>query len=353
MSTRNHILKLGQIKGGKSMKLKKFMSFFVVAVMVLGMVLGFTACGKKQTQSENTVVVYSPNETDINDKLVNMFQTETGIKVQVITAGTADLLNRIKAESGNSLGDVMFGGGAESLQAFSQYFEAYTTSEDASLPDGMKAKDHVWNGFSALPMVIMYNKSMVKDADAPKSWADLTDPKWKGKISFTDPNKSGSAYTQMITMYEAEGGWDFVQKFINNLDNKVESSSSNVPKKVSDGEFPIGVTLEESAQKYVVNGANVGYVYPSDGTSAVPDGIALIKGAKDPIAAKKFIDFMVGKEAQSVLPETFQRRSVRSDVASPKGLTEIKDIKLVAYDFDFAANQKTQNLQKWNDMYIK
>lgn len=321
----------------------------------------FAGCGKstsntkKGTSSEDTktVVVYSPNEADVNNKLINMFQSETGIKVQLISAGSGDLLNRIKSESANPLGDVMFGGGAESLQAFSQYFEPYTTSEDANLPDGMKAKDHIWNGFSALPMVIMYNKTMVKDADAPKSWTDLTDPKWKGKIDFTDVNKSGSAYTQMMTMYTAEGGWDFVQKFINNLGGKVESSSSNVPQKVSNGEFPVGVTLEQSAQKYVVDGAKVGYNYPTDGTSAVPDGIALIKGAKHPTAAKKFIDFMVGKEAQTVLPETFQRRSVRSDVASPKGLTEIKDIKLVNYDFDLAANHKTDNLQKWNDMFIK
>lgn len=305
------------------------------------------------TEDTKTVVVYSPNEADVNNKLVNMFQDKTGIKVQLITGGSGDLLNRIKSESANALGDVMFGGGAESLQSFSQYFEAYTTSEDANIPEGMKAKDHIWNGFSALPMVIMYNKNMVKDADAPQSWSDLLNSKWKGKISFTDPNKSGSSYTQMITMYTAQGGWDFVQKFINNLDGKVESSSSNVPKKVSDGEFPIGVTLEQSAQKYVANGAKVGYTYPTDGDSAVPDGIALIKGAKHPTAAKQFIDFMVGKDAQSVLPETFQRRSVRADVVSPKGLKEIKDIKLVNYDFNFAATQKTQNLQKWNDMFIK
>lgn len=339
---------------------KKLISLITCSLLVSSL---FAGCGsssatndtKKPAASEDTktVVVYSPNEADVNNKLVKMFQDKTGIKVQLITGGTGDLLSRIKAEAQNPLGDVMFGGGAESLQAFSTYFEPYTSTEDKNLPDGMKAKDHIWNGFSALPMVIMYNKAMVKDADAPKSWADLTDPKWKGKVSFTDPNKSGSAYTQMITMYTADGGWDFVQKFINNLDGKVESSSTNPPKKVSDGEFPIGVTLEQSAQKYIAGGSNVGLIYPSEGTSAVPDGIALIKGVKHPEAAKKFIDFMISKEAQSVLPDSFQRRSVRNDVASPKGLTEMNKIKLVNYDFDFAANKKTDNLQKWNDMFIK
>lgn len=334
---------------------KKLISLAACAILLTSVLGGCGSKGKgtETTEDTKTVVVYSPNEADVNNKLVQMFQDKTGIKVQLITGGTADLLSRLKSESANPLGDVMFGGGAESLQSFAQYFEPYTSKEDSNIADSMKAKDHIWSPFSALPMVIIYNKDMVKEQDVPKSWSELTDAKWKGKISFTDPNKSGSSYTQMLTMYTSNGGWDFVQKFIDNLDGKLESSSSNVPKKVSDGEYPIGVTLEQSAQKYVANGAKVGFVYPSEGTSSVPDGMALIKGAKHSIAAKQFIDYMSGKEAQTVLPETFQRRSVRSDVVSPKGIEEISKIKLVNYDFDFAATKKTENLTKWNSMFIK
>jgi ABC-type Fe3+ transport system substrate-binding protein len=143
-------------------------------------------------------------------------------------------------------------------------------------------------------MVIVYNKKMVAADQVPQGWEDLLKPEWKGKISYTDPNKSGSSYTQMLTMYAAMGGWDFVQKFVNQLDGKAESSSTQVCKKVSDKELPIGITLEDNAYRYMVSGSKVDIVYPKEGTSAVPDGMALIKGAKNINAAKKFMDLSSG-----------------------------------------------------------
>src|SRR5699024_11098982 len=100
------------------------------------------------------------------------------------------------------------------------------------------------------------------------------------------------------------------------------SSSSMVPKGVADGEFPVGITLEEAAYRYIAGGAAVEVNYPTEGTSAVPDGVALIKGAKNQDAAEKFINFLVSKDVQEMIVEEFNRRSIRSDVSPPEALIE-------------------------------
>ncbi|KLT16596.1 iron ABC transporter substrate-binding protein [Neobacillus vireti] len=308
---------------------------------------------KKSTK----VTVYSPHQAEIINPIIKEFQDKTGITVDLVSSGTGELLNRLKAESANPLGDVFWGGGAESLEAFKADFEKYVVADDAKIPAEYKSTDGLWVGFSALPMVIMYNKDMVAGADAPKSWKDLLNSKWKGKIAFADPAKSGSSYTQLVTMLEAnkddgKDGWDFVRKFVKNLDGKVLSGSSMVYKGVADGEFPIGITLEEAAYRYIAGGANIDVVYPSEGTSAVPDGMALIKGAKNKENAKKFLDFLASKEVQELIVKEFNRRSVRDDVEAPKGLTATKDIPLVDYDFNWASTNQADVMKKFQDIVI-
>lgn len=339
--------------------MKKFLILLTTAFLLF-----LAACGNEneqggeETTESKTLTVYSPHQNDIIDPIVKEFQDRTGIKVDIVTGGTGDLLNRVQAEASNPGGDVFWGGGAESLEAFKDSFEAYKTSEDANIPADFKSPENIWTGFSALPMVIMYNKDMVTDEEAPKSWGDLLDPKWQGKIAFTDPSKSGSSYTQLVTMltaYEGDGseGWGFVEDFVTNLDGTILSGSSMVPKGVADGEFPVGITLEEAAYRFVAGGANVGVVYPEEGTSAVPDGVALIKGAKNTETAQQFIDFLVGADVQEMIVTDFSRRSIRDDVNPAEGLIASDEMTLVDYDFAWSAENKDDVMKKFQDIWIK
>lgn len=342
--------------------MKKTLALFLALVLMLTM----AACsGKEETGStkkeeggekSTKVTVYSPHQAEIINPIIKEFQDKTGITVELVSSGTGELLNRVEAESANPLGDVFWGGGAESLEAFKSHFEAYQVADDANIPDAYKSSDDLWTGFSALPMVIMLNKDMVTDADAPKSWEDLLDAKWKGQIAYADPAKSGSSYTQLVTMLTAfsdqNDGWDFAADFVKNLDGKILSGSSMVYKGVADGEFPLGVTLEEAAYRYIAGGANVDVVYPSEGTSAVPDGMALIKGAKNKENAQKFLDFLASKEVQELIVTEFNRRSVRDDVNAPEGLPATKDIPMVDYDFNWASENQEDVMKKFQDLII-
>lgn len=305
-----------------------------------------------------TLVVYSSHDADPLNEGLNMFMEKyPDIQVEVVAAGTGELCNRIKAESVAPIADVMWGGGGDSLAAFKEYFQPYVCANDAFIDDAYKDKDDLWIGDNPLPMVIFFNKDLL-DRDGlpiPQAWEDLTEPIYKGKIAYCLPSKSGSAYTQLCTMLFAHGGtedgWQFIEQLYDNLDGKMVDSSSKCHKMVADGEFHIGLSLENSVVKYEGNDS-VGFVYPSDGTSAVPGAIALVKDCPNEENAKLFIDFVTSYESQKAQYEHWGRRSVRNDIEVTGSMAKLSDIALVDYDFDWAAANKEMVVERFNDIMV-
>jgi iron(III) transport system substrate-binding protein len=102
-----------------------------------------------------------------------------------------------------------------------------------------------------------------------------------------------------------------------------------VPRYVADGEAPLGLTLEDNALEYKLGGAPVKIAYIADGTTASPDGVALVKGGPNAENGKKFIDWALSKKTQEMLVKEAGRRSVRTDVSGPGDLPALGTLKLV------------------------
>lgn len=320
--------------------------------LVLAMMLLVTASA---ALADGSLVVYSPHDADPLNAGVAMFQAAyPDIDVQVIAAGTGELCQRIVAESENPQGDVLWGGGADTLAGYVDYFDAYVCANDDVIGDAYKDADDMWIGESPLPMVFIYNKNLIAEEDVPKTWDDLCNEALKGKIAYASPAKSGSAYTQLCTMLFSKDtideGWELVFNFIKNLDGKVQDSSGNCHKLVASGEYAVGVTIEKSAVLYNDN-PDIAYVYPAK-NSAVPDGVALIKNCPNPDNAKLFIDFVTGLECQTAQNADWARRPVRSDLI-PVGLVGLDTLDLGNYDFAYAAKNKAEIVEKWNDLTIE
>ncbi len=337
-------------------KLKKVLNLLVALSLLL-----LVGCGKEEAKTSeapvksNEVTVYSSHPSQLLNTITNSFTEETGIKVNIVAAGTGEILKRIQAESANPLGDVIWGGGAESLNAFKEYFAPYKTASHDKIDPLFRDTEDKWFGFALLPMVIIYNTDLVTGDDIPTSWADTADPKWKGQVAMASPVKSGSSYTITATLLTAfgkdsEDGFDFIKKFVANLDGKILGSSSGVPKGVVDKEYSIGLAHEKGAIKYRNAGGHLGIVYPSEGTSAVPDAAALIKGAVNEENAKLFLDYIVSEEVQKTLASEFKIRGVRNDVAAPEGLLPLSEIKLVDYDFEWASESKKTIVNRWKNI---
>ena len=300
------------------------------------------------------LVVYSPHDADPLNAGVEMFrQTYPNINVEVIAAGTGELCQRVVAEAANPQGDVLWGGGADTLAAYTDYFAPYVCANDDVIGDAYKDANDLWIGESPLPMVFIYNKALIDEADVPTTWEGLCDESLKGKIAYASPAKSGSAYTQLCTMLFSQPtldeGWALVEKFIANLDGKIQDSSGNCHKLVASGEYALGVTIEKSAVLYADN-PDIGYVYPEK-NSAVPDGVALIKNCPNEENAKLFIDFVTSLECQTAQNADWARRPVRSDL-TPVGLCELSELDLGDYDFAYAATEKESIVEKWNDLTV-
>ena len=334
--------------------MKKALALALALVMALGLFTVASADEKAPEEYTGNLVVYSPHDADPLAAGIALFSAKyPNIQVDVVAAGTGELGQRVIAESENPQGDVFWGGGADSLAAWVDYFEPYVCANDDVIEEAYKDADDLWIGESPLPMVFIYNKTMIAEEDVPKTWEDLTNEKLKGNIAFTSPAKSGSAYTQLCTMLfsqpSIEEGWELVKKFIANLDGKVQDSSGNCHKLVAAGEYAVGVTIEKSAVLYNDN-PDIGYVYPTQ-NSAVPDGVALIKNCPNPENAKLFIDFVTGMECQVDQNTNWKRRPVRSDL-SPVGLCELSSLDLCNYDFAYAANNKADIVEMWNDLTV-
>ena len=300
------------------------------------------------------LVVYSPHDADPLNAGVEMFmKAYPNINVEVIAAGTGELCQRVVAEAANPQGDVLWGGGADTLAAYVDNFAPYVCANDDVIGEAYKDAADLWIGESPLPMVFIYNKTLIDEADVPTTWEGLCDESLKGKIAYCSPAKSGSAYTQLCTMLfsqpSVEEGWALVEKFIANLDGKIQDSSGNCHKLVASGEYALGVTIEKSAVLYNDN-PDIGYVYPEK-NSAVPDGVALIKGCPNEENAKLFIDFVTGLECQTSQNVDWKRRPVRADL-TPQGLCELSTLDLGDYDFAYAANNKADIVEKWNDLTV-
>lgn len=292
------------------------------------------------------LVVYTPHPTDFVDAIVREFEIETGIRVSIVSAGTGELLRRMAEEAGRPGGDVMWGGSRASLEGYRQLFEPYRSANAAAINPLWLDPDDAYTPFTAVPTVIMYNRNLVPEASAPESWADLLAPSFKGRIAFADPGYSSSSLEALSNMLFAMGkgrpdeGWLYVEAFVRNLDHKLLSGSQAVYRGVAEGEFAIGVTFEEPAATYQRQGAPVGIAYPVEGTIVEPDGVAVIKGARNRGGARLFVDFATSRKVQERMAGSLNRRSCRIDVAGAACLPALSSIRVIAGDYRWASSRR-------------
>lgn len=254
------------------------------------------------------------------------------------------------------LGDIFWGGSLNTMKPKADLFENYTSANEEHVQEAFKNTEGPLTRFTDIPSVIMVNTNLAGDIPI-EGYEDLLNPALKGKIAFADPSKSSSSYEHLVNMLYSmgkgnpEAGWDYVEQLCRNLDGKLLSGSSAVYKGVADGEYTVGLTFEEGGARYVADGAPVKLVYMKEGVISKPDGIYIIKNAKHMENAKKFIDFITSKEAQTLITQQLHRRSVRDDVPAPNGLQDKATINIIQDDENVVNQSKKAWLDKFKDIF--
>jgi len=337
--------------------LNRVLTVVVVSLLVL---VALASCSRKQSPRIDTdLVVYTSHPDELFKFILDEFRERTGLRVRVVPDGTGALLARLGRGEGKDA-DVLWGGGAESLVANLALFEAYESPERAAIPASLRDEDGFWTGFTVLPMVIIVNSRLVPAVDLPARWSDLLQPRFADSVAFANPASSGSAYTILRTMLVAGSAavagsdidhdgaaWRLIEGFVAAIGGTPVEESALVYSGVAAGEYLAGVTYENAGAEARRLGSDVTIVYPEDGTSAVPDGVAILKGAPHRDAARLFVDFVLGNDVARVVTARFKRRSARSDAPVPEGLPPLESIRLLDYDFDASVSQREATIERF------
>jgi iron(III) transport system substrate-binding protein len=309
--------------------------------------LGLAALPAKASE----VVLYSSNNVEAINTVVTEFNKKhPDIKVSVVRAGSGTLMQRIKAEAANPRADIFWSGGFSTIGVFRDLFQPYESPEAKAVAPAFRGPDNLWLGTNVHVMVMMVNQRALKGDATPKTWSDLADPKWKGRVVIADPERSSASYATLWGIHDSLGK-EVLTKIAGN--SVVVGTTSGVYEGVAKGEFAVGLTMEYAAQEYVAGGQKeIQIIYPSEGTFLSPEGMVIVKGAKNAEQAKKLYDMLASKPMQETLVKTFFRRPIREDIEVSKvaGMQPISGIKAKPIDDARATADQPKFIAMWKEI---
>src|ERR1700722_13801922 len=288
-------------------------------------------------RKEGKLSYYSALELNVAERLGKMFEAKyPGIAVRVERSGAERIFQRIAQEQGSGINAVDVANSTDPAHYLdwkkNGWLAAYVPDDVASHfpadqadPDGMYATSCAWLE------AIGYNTDLVKREDAPKSYADLLDPKWLGKIVKAHPGYSGAIMTATFVLTR-DLGWPYLEKLAQQKVMQVQSAA-DPPKKVLLGERAIMADGNDYNLLLLKNqGKPVESVYATEGSPLiiVPSGV--FRSAPNPNAARLFQSFFFSAETQQMLADEFAHRSFHAQVKEKPGHVPLSALKLLKAD---------------------
>ena len=287
---------------------------------------------------EGTVTFYTSIDLQVAQDLATAFQNKyPGITVQVERSGAERIYQRITQEYDSKIHnvDVVDSSDAANLVDYKKngWLAAYVPAEVGKWPVRQRDPDGFFASDRATLSVLGYNTKLIQPADAPKSYADLLDPKWKDKIVKAHPSYSGNIMTATYELSKAPGlGWPYLQKLGQQQIMQVQSSTEP-PKKLALGERPVMFDGNEyNALMLIDTQAPIAIVYPAEGTPLVSGAAGVMKDGPHPNAARLFINYLFSVEGQQLLVTTGELRSFNPGITEPASRVPLSKIKVFTAD---------------------
>jgi iron(III) transport system substrate-binding protein len=288
-------------------------------------------------KKEGKVVWYTSVDLPLAEKVAKAFEAKfPGIAVRVERTGAERVFQRIGQEYGSNIhaADVANSSDAAHFIVWKKngWLEPYVPEDVAKFypaehkdPDGMFASFRVW------VCIIAYNTNLVKAEEAPKSYADLLDPKWKNKIVKAHPSYSGTIMTATYQM-QRDLGWGFFEKLAAQSVMQVQSSA-DPPKRLALGERSVMADGNEyNIFQIKEKGGPVEPVYATEGSPLIVGPTGMFKAAPNPNAARLFCNFSFTPEAQQLIIDTGGLRSLHPQTKEKVGRKPFKEIKTMKDD---------------------
>jgi iron(III) transport system substrate-binding protein len=287
-------------------------------------------------KKEGKVVWYTSLALSSSEKVAKLFEaTYPGIKVEVHRTGSERILQRVMQElqANIKIADVIHtsDAGHYVLLKDKQLLMKYAPAGVDRFPAAFKDKDGYHYGLRATVNVIAYNSKIVPAAEAPRTWKDLLDPKWKGKLVTAHPGYSGVIATHVLALVHLHG-WDYFKQLAQNKPMLVQSAvdPSGV---VASGERPIAADGGDYTFYQVKKKGNpVEIVFPKEGVPLVVSPSAITSFAPHPNAARLFTDFIFSRDLQQVLADTEGLYTGHPDVKYPPDRPKLSELNLLRVD---------------------
>jgi iron(III) transport system substrate-binding protein len=308
-------------------------------------------------RAADTVNAYSIWPENWARPMFEEFEKATGVKVNFVRFSSGEALARVIAEKNNPRVDVLFGGPVETFAAgvSEGVFEPYKSPSFAKLPARFRHPDGQWLAIADDPLVFMTNDRFLKENNLkpPASWNDLLAAPYKNMLQMADARTSGTAVTRIFSILEVNGrdenkAFDYMKKLRPNVQLYTKSGGG--------GTLPVGLGQAGGGIFFIVDaldtkakGYDVTISFPKEGIGTAAEGIALIKGAKNPELGKKLIDWATSPAMQNQFAKyKINFVPAHPDVTLEPGLAAIlKGANIFPIDAAYAGANRKRIVDRW------
>ncbi|HUR07207.1 MAG TPA: ABC transporter substrate-binding protein [Nonomuraea sp.] len=315
------------------------------------------------TADEGKVVVACGATEEWCAAMTSAFTAATGLKSEFVRLSSGEALARIQAGKSDPEFDVWHGGPADGYAAAAGHglLENYVSPNAAAIPGRYKAGDGTWTGVYVGVLGFCANTRVLaeKRLRAPESSQSLLDPALKQDVGIAHPSTSGTAYTALWTQVTLHGGnVDQAMSYMKRLHPNVlqYSKSGAAPaQQVARGEVGVGVVFSHDCVATMEQGfPDLRVTFPAEGTGYEVGGVALIKGAHDPVSAKKYIDWALTPAAQEIGPSVRSYQAPTNPKARRSDKTaDLATLKLIDYDSTAAGERKLELTRRFDSEIAK
>ncbi len=329
------------------------MKTYTLSALTLAAVMAGSA-----TYAEQLNVVCS-NEQTWCDLMASNFKIDTGVDVAMVRKSTGEVLAQLRAEKGNPKVDVWWGGTGDPHIIAANEGLTQASGVDVSgllgwaqnmtsMTDGKAVGVHV--GLLGL----IYNTEVLKEKklEAPACWRDLAKPEYKNEIQVSNPNSSGTAYTELATLVQLFGedeAFKLLADIGRNVNQYTKSGSAPV-KATARGETTIGMGFMHDMVKLKKEGFPVEIVAPCEGTGYELGAVSVVTGTPNLEAAKKWVEYVTSADGQSPgLEVGVYNIPSNPGAATDPDAPDMASVKLIDYDFKTygAADTRERLLARW------
>lgn len=327
------------------------------------LLISMSGCKSKDSKQQE-VVVYTSLDKVFSQPILEAFEEESGIKVKAVydseATKTTGLVNRLIAEKDNPRADVFWNSetGRTIVLKKKGVLTPYISPSAVDIPDTFKDPQGYWTGFGARCRILIYNTDLLKPGELPKSIFELTEPKWKGKVSLAYP-LFGTTSTHSAALFVLLGD-EKARAYFEALeanDVKITDGNASSRDRVADGTVSIGFTDTDDAFVAIEQGRPVDIIWPDKdgiGTLLIPNTVALIKGGYNSDSGKRFIDFLLSEKVEKMLAYSEAGQiPLRSHVERPGYVPTPDKIKAMEVDYEKVADMMEPSSRFLQKLFIR